>query len=53
VGSKVVLAVLAGRSVHLLSGRILQHLMRALGLLLLLFAVLLLVDGLRLLGVLH
>ena len=53
VGSKVVLAVLAGRSVHLLSGRILQHLMRALGLLLLLFAALLLVDGLRLLGVLH
>jgi hypothetical protein len=39
--------------VHLLSGRTLQYLMRALGLLLLLFAVLLLVDGLRLLGVLR
>jgi len=50
VGSKVALAVLAGRSAHLLSGRNLQYLMRALGLLLLLFAVLLLVDGLRLLG---
>jgi len=53
VGSKVVLAVLAGRSVHLLSGRNLQYLMRALGLLLLLFAALLLVDGLRLLGLLR
>lgn len=50
VGSKVVLAVLAGRSVHMMSGRNLQYLMRALGLLLLLFAVLLFVDGLRLLG---
>ena len=50
VGSKAVLAVLAGRSVHMMSGRNLQYLMRALGLLLLLFAVLLFVDGLRLLG---
>jgi len=53
VGSKVALAVLAGRSAHLMSGRNLQYLMRALGLLLLLFAVLLLLDGLRLLGVLR
>jgi len=53
VGSKVALAVLAGRSAHLVSGRNLQYLMRALGLLLLLFAVLLLLDGLRLLGVLR
>jgi threonine/homoserine/homoserine lactone efflux protein len=53
VGSKVALAVLAGRSVNFLSGRNLQYLMRALGLLLLLFAVLLLVDGLRLLGLLR
>jgi len=53
VGSKVALAVLAGRSVHRLSGRTLQNLMRALGLLLLLFAALLLVDGLRLLGVIR
>ena len=53
VGSKVALAVLAGRSAQLLSGRNLQYLMRALGLLLLLFAALLLADGLRLLGVLR
>jgi len=36
-----------------MSGRNLKYLMRALGLLLLLFAVLLLLDGLRLLGVLR
>ncbi len=50
VGSKVLVAVLAGRSARLLSGRGYGYLMRALGFLLLLFAVLLLLDGLRLLG---
>ncbi|OGP76985.1 MAG: hypothetical protein A2Z13_02570 [Deltaproteobacteria bacterium RBG_16_64_85] len=53
VGSKVVLAILTGRSVHRLSGRSYEYLMRALGFLLLLFAVLLLMDGLRLLGFLR
>jgi threonine/homoserine/homoserine lactone efflux protein len=53
VGSKVVLAVLTGRSVHRLSGRSYEYLMRALGFLLLVFAVLLLMDGLRLLGFLR
>jgi threonine/homoserine/homoserine lactone efflux protein len=53
VGSKVVLAVLTGCSVHRLSGRSYEYLMRALGFLLLVFAVLLLMDGLRLLGFLR
>ena len=50
VGSKVALAVLAGRSSHLLDGKRYEYVMRALGLLLLLFAGFLLRDGLRLLG---
>lgn len=50
VGSKVVLAVLAGRSSHLLHGKRYEYAMRALGLLLLLFAGFLLRDGLRLMG---
>ncbi|MBE0607169.1 MAG: LysE family translocator [Deltaproteobacteria bacterium] len=50
VGSKVVLAVLADRSSHLLDGKRYDCVMRILGLLLLLFAGFLLRDGLRLLG---
>ena len=50
VGSKVLLAVLAGRSSRLLDGKRYEYVMRALGLLLLLFAGFLLRDGLRLLG---
>lgn len=49
VGSKVALAVLVGRSSHLLDGKRYEYAMRALGLLLLLFAGFLLRDGLRLL----
>jgi threonine/homoserine/homoserine lactone efflux protein len=50
VGSKALLAVLAGQSKHLMSGRAYHYLMRTLGILLLLFAILLLRDGLGLLG---
>ncbi len=50
VGAKVVLAVLAGRSSRLLEGKRYGYVMRALGLLLLLFAGFLLRDGLRLSG---
>lgn len=50
VGSKVVLAVVAGRSRALLSGRAYIWTIRALGALLLLFALLLIRDGLALLG---
>ena len=50
VGAKVALAVLAGRSSRLLDGKRYEYVMRALGLLLLLFAVFLLRDGLRLFG---
>jgi threonine/homoserine/homoserine lactone efflux protein len=51
VGSKVLLAVLAGRSKHLLGARTYSVLMRALAMLLVLFAVLLFRDGLGLLGI--
>lgn len=50
VGSKVLLAVFAGRSRALLAGRAYVWTMRALGALLLLFALLLVRDGLALLG---
>ena len=50
VSSKVSLAVLTARSKHLLTGRSYTYLMRALGLLLLLFAGFLFRDGLSLLG---
>ena len=49
VGAKVVLAVLAGRSRQLLTGRAYVYTMRGLGLLLLVYAVLLLAEGARLL----
>jgi threonine/homoserine/homoserine lactone efflux protein len=52
VGSKIVLAVLVGKSKHLFSGNGYTFTMRFLGLALCLFAVLLLADGLRLLGIL-
>lgn len=49
VGSKVLLAVLAGKSRRLLSGKVYQYVMRGLGVLLLVFAFLLLEDGCELL----
>lgn len=52
VGSKAVLALVSGRSRERLGGRGYVLLMRALGLLLALFALLLLKDGLTLLGML-
>ena len=51
VGSKMLLAALVGKSRHLLSGRPYIWVMRTLGLVLILFAVKLLYDGLDLLGV--
>ena len=50
VGSKVVLAILVGKSRPLLLGRAYGHIMRVLGFLLLIFALLLFRDGLKLLG---
>jgi threonine/homoserine/homoserine lactone efflux protein len=49
VGSKCVLAVIAGKSRHFLTGRAYLYIMRALGIVLLAFAVILFKDGLRLL----
>jgi threonine/homoserine/homoserine lactone efflux protein len=53
VGAKVFVALLVGRSRHLLSDRIYGWLMRVLGVLLLVFAILLFKDGLNLLGFLR
>lgn len=50
VGSKVVLAVLAGRSRRLLEGKPFGYVTRGLGLLIFLYAILLVKDGLVLLG---
>jgi len=50
VGSKVVLALLAGKSKNYLSGNAYRYVMRLLGLLLCIFAIILLRDGLNLLG---
>jgi threonine/homoserine/homoserine lactone efflux protein len=50
VGAKVVLAVLAGRSRAFLTGRLYQWALRLLGVLMAVFAVLLLQDGLKHLG---
>lgn len=50
VGSKVVVALLAGRSRHLLTGRPYRMLMRALAVMLALFALLLFREGLKHLG---
>jgi len=50
VGSKMALAILAGRSRSYLSGRVYRNLMRLLGLLLMLLAGLLARDGLELMG---
>jgi threonine/homoserine/homoserine lactone efflux protein len=52
VGAKILLAVIAGRSKQLLTGKAYGYLMRALGVLLFLFALLLLRDGARLIGLL-
>jgi threonine/homoserine/homoserine lactone efflux protein len=50
VGSKVLLAVLVGRSKHILHGRVLVIVLRVLGVLLILLAIQLLGDGLTRLG---
>ena len=52
VGSKVILALLVGKSRPLWKGNAYKYLMRVLGTLLLIFAFLLFRDGLRLLGLL-
>ena len=49
VGSKCLLAVIAGKSKHFLTGRAYLYIMRALGIVLLAFAFVLFKDGLRLL----
>ncbi len=53
VGAKVVLANVAGRSRNFLQGQVYVNTMRFLGLVLCVFALTLLVDGFRLLGVLQ
>jgi len=53
VGCKMTLAVIVGRSRHLLAGRGYLIVMRSLGILLVLFALLMFRDGLRLLGLLQ
>jgi threonine/homoserine/homoserine lactone efflux protein len=50
VGSKIVIALAAGRSRQFLGGRAYVTIMRLLGLLLLAFAMMLLKDGLRMMG---
>ncbi|MGE5247965.1 MAG: LysE family translocator [Verrucomicrobiota bacterium] len=50
VGSKIFVAIVAGRSKHWLGGRRYEYLMRGLALLLLVFASFLLTGGLRMLG---
>ena len=52
IGAKVSLAILAGRSRHLLGDRTYRYLMRVLAVFLVVFALLLFKDGLRLFGVL-
>jgi threonine/homoserine/homoserine lactone efflux protein len=52
VGSKIILAVVSGSSRHLLTDRLYRTIMRALGILLVFFAILLLKEGLVLLGLL-
>jgi threonine/homoserine/homoserine lactone efflux protein len=53
VGSKIILALLVGKSKQLLRGNAYRTLMRVLGILLLVFAFLLFRDALYLLGLLH
>jgi threonine/homoserine/homoserine lactone efflux protein len=53
VGSKMLLAVLVGRSKFFLSGTVYRSIMRVLGLALCVLALFLFRDGLRLLGVIH
>jgi uncharacterized membrane protein YdcZ (DUF606 family) len=52
VGSKMTIALIVGRSRHLLAGRGYLVVMRTLGVLLVLFALLMFRDGLGFLGVL-
>ena len=53
VGSKMVLAVVVGRSKSFLSGKVYRYIMRCLGLALCVLALFLFRDGLELLGVIH
>jgi threonine/homoserine/homoserine lactone efflux protein len=53
VGSKMVLAVVVGRSKSFLSGKVYRYIMRFLGLALCVLALLLFRDGLTLLGLIH
>lgn len=53
VGSKILLAVLVGRSKSFLSGTLYKYIMRLLGLALCILALLLFRDGLRLLGIIN
>lgn len=53
VGSKIVLAILVGRSKSFLTGTLYRWIMRILGLALCALALILVRDGLRLLGVIH
>ena len=53
VGSKVLLAVLAGKSKHFLNGNLYIYTMRFLGIILCLLAIALFLDGLKLLGVIE
>ena len=53
VGTKVVLAIVVGKSRSFLKGNVYIYCMRALGLLLCLFSILFFRDGLRLVGVLN
>jgi threonine/homoserine/homoserine lactone efflux protein len=53
VGAKIVLAVLAGRTRGFLKGKSYRYLMKTLGLILCVFALLLYRDGLHLLGIIH
>ena len=52
IGTKIVLAIIVGKSSTFLKGKIYIYCMRVLGLLLLLFSILLFRDGIKLLGIL-
>lgn len=50
VGSKIVIAIISGKSRAFLTGRVYIYIMRGLGLILCIFAGLLIIDGLQLMG---
>jgi len=53
IGTKVVLAIIVGKSSSFLKGKIYIYSMRVLGLLLLMFSILLFRDGMKLLGIME